>query len=121
VIKIIKGSDSLTVSKGAFKSLFASQGWVEENEADKSVLKADNKADDTFTTDTEDEDTGMEENSEYEDEDESDEESGTELSEIPLGEMTVKELKAFAGENGIDLTGFNNKDEIKAEIKKQLA
>ena len=35
----------------------------------------------------------------------------------PVGEMTVDELKAYAAEHGIDLTGASKKDDILAAIQ----
>ena len=35
----------------------------------------------------------------------------------PVGEMTVEELKAYAAENNIDLTGASKKDDILAAIQ----
>ena len=35
----------------------------------------------------------------------------------PLGSMTVDELKAYAAEHGIDLTGASKKDDILAAIQ----
>ena len=35
----------------------------------------------------------------------------------PVGEMTVDELKAYAAENNIDLTGASKKDDILAAIQ----
>lgn len=42
-----------------------------------------------------------------------------ELKGKPIDEMTVTELKAYAADNGIDLTGASKKDEILAVIREQ--
>lgn len=45
---------------------------------------------------------------------------GVDLSEIPLSQMTDKQLRAYADQLGVDLTGVTSRKAVRAKIRAAL-
>lgn len=125
MIKIKKGSTTLTVSKGAYEDIFRQQGFIPVDEIkapeDTPVVSeepivpaqeedADQKAEPPEETGKQEEDA---------DQNQKDEDADDDLTEKPLSEMTLQELKAYAALKGVNIGALTKKDEIKEAIKAQ--
>lgn len=112
MVTITNGKRILVVSKGAFKSLYARKGWEifsgEENTEEK--VKTPENAE-----------ICSEESEEYDEPDEC-EDAPVEDEEVsvPLSEMTVAELKAFAKDNDIDISGAKTASDIRSIIEAEM-
>lgn len=98
MVKITDGINYFEVTTGAYEEIYKSQGFeiVEENSIDDSI-------------------------EDYIDDSNSDEDDDSnEDSDEPLSEWSSKKVKAFARENGIDLTGTKSVDEAKERINEFL-
>lgn len=115
MVKIRRGSHVLTVTNGAFKSLYAPMGYVVvETEGDAKVPRTPDEVTTTpdATDSSEDDSEGTEDDSEPEDEPEDDE-----LEEKPISEMSFKELKEYASRHGLNVNGLSSKQEIRRALK----
>lgn len=126
MIKITNGKTILTVTSGAYRSLYEKQGWTPYEEGESSPAREEIPTGDTnedevteepeMDTETalEDESDDVEEEELTDDEELSDEE----LEETPLGELTYDEMKRLAAIKKLDVSGIKNKKELKAALKK---
>lgn len=127
MLRITNGVITITVSKGAYKSLFEGNGFRVLNgapgEEDAGVdtthgfpklthlVHSSQQGMEQNVEDTEEE-ADVEEG--YEDEEE------TDLSEIPLGEMSFDQLNEYADQLELDHDGIRSKKELRALIRKHL-
>ena len=123
MISITNGSMTLEVTKGAYNSMYASQGWVilgkdaETNaEDDFKSVEADSDISRISQNDEKQENKleAFEDAIDDEDEDEAD------LSEIPLSQMTVPQLKRYAQQLGVKANTDSSK-ELRNKIRKVLS
>ena len=119
MITIKRGSETLTVTRGAYISMFASQGW-EIVTAPKTGKKND---DFSGVSKTEVVSQGIEETLKKpaeilaeNDEDDDD----IDYSEIPLSEMSVPQLQGYAEQLGLDFD-TNSAKLLRNRIKKALS
>lgn len=117
--KIHKGSQTLEVTKGAYKSIYAPLGWSLETSVEPTQAELPEGEENSSTmppeqpqNDSQQESEGFEAEDEYQDE---------ELSEKPLSEMSFDELKQYASELGLEYVGIRSKKELRALIKSALA
>lgn len=121
MIRIKKDDLSITVTVGAYESIFRPQGFIPADMLDPATEFAEAQTDRSLTASGSLE----EERAEHE---EQAEESGYEpeaetvdedLLEKPLANMKLEELKRYAELRKIDIKGLTRKEEIKAAIKSQ--
>lgn len=98
MVKITNGTDTFTVTRGAFDGIYSRQGYkiVDEKETKKDVEppKAPEKSDDDkFIED---------------------------MIEKPISQWSKDEVKRFAALKDIDITGTKNANEAKELIKEFL-
>ena len=134
MLVITNGSMDLTVTKGAYESLYKHQGFavkgagvhtpspeITKTESSQAEMPEEAHEEEAMVTPTE-ADSGksdiedLAEDDAYEDE----EEEEPKLSEIPLAEMTKAQLIAYAEELGIELDGDETKRALRVAIRKAL-
>lgn len=118
MLTISRGNQTLTVTKGAYKSIYAPQGWEITprkiaNEKDDFMADSENGIVSLKTT--EDENLAGK-NDEIED-DIQDIEEEIDFSEIPLSEMSVPQLKLYAKQLGIDVN-TDSARQLRSQIRK---
>lgn len=121
MIKIVKDGSELIVTKGAYTSVFLPQGWTKcEDEID--VLSDDNSLidKDIDSGDKIDEASDFPANLDTENGELTSEVSEDAENDFDLNDLSVKELKTFAGEHGIDLDIAKNKQEMVALIRAEM-
>lgn len=99
MIRIKRGSHTMSVTRGAFNAVYKPMGYteMEEHKAPKTHEETDD---------------------EYEDADmDSDEDDEPELGEKPLNEMNFNELKEYATQLGIATAGMRTRRELKEAIQ----
>lgn len=115
---ITNGVQTLTVTSGAYMSIYAPQGW---KPVDTSTHAEMLEEDEVFSTDRlpdpEPEST-TEPILAQESEDESGEEEN--LSEIPLTEMNSAQLREYAKQLGVDIKGLTSKKAVRDRIRAVL-
>lgn len=117
---IKKDGTTLNVTRGAFLSLFADQGWEPATESAKDIKTSKNDnfmapkpkrkasshkkapSDIPFSNIVEEE---IEDNEDY---------------DLVLEDMTVKELVEYADEKGVDIEGLSKKADLIKAIEKEL-
>lgn len=119
MVTIQRAGHVLTVSKGAFKTLYRPMGYVivgDEGEPEASPAPGkeitppdtgDGSEDDLSSGEDEVQDDGEDTDEDQDDED---------LEEKPLSEMNFKELKAYAKRRGINVNGMSSKKEVREAI-----
>lgn len=114
MLTITDGVKTLTVTKGAFNSMFAPQGWEEV-----TTRKIARKNSDLRTV-TEDKEIIQDrvENTDFPAENDA-ENDEIDLSEIPLSEMNVPQLKTYAKQLGIEVNTDSAKA-LRVQIRKIL-
>lgn len=120
MITIKRGSETLTVTRGAYKSMFASQGWEivttpktgKKNDDFSGVSKTE-----VVSQDIEETPKKPVENLAENDEEDSDD---IDYSEIPLSEMSVPQLQGYAEQLGLDFD-TNSAKLLRNRIKKALS
>lgn len=124
--KIHKGSQTLEVTKGAYRAIYAPLGWSLEASVEPTQAELPEGEENSSTTppeqpqnDSQQESEDFEAEDEYQDEGTSEELE--ELSEKPLSEMSFDELKQYASELGLEYIGIRSKRELRALIKSALA
>ena len=97
MVKITDGVNYFEVTTGAYEEIYKSQGFeiVDDSNEDSIEDYIDDSIDDEDDDSNED-------------------------SDEPLSEWSSKKVKAFARENGIDLTGTKSVDEAKERINEFL-
>lgn len=121
--KIHKGSQTLEVTKGAYRAIYAPLGWSLEASVEPTQAELPEGEENSSTTPPEQPQNDFQQESEdFEAEDEyQDEDTSEELSEKPLSEMSFDELKQYASELGLEYAGIRSKKELRALIKSALA
>lgn len=122
MVIIQRAGHVLTVSKGAFKTLYKPMGYVivgDEGEPEASPAPGkeitppdtvDGSEDDLSSSEDESEDESDGADADLDDEEDAD------LEEKPLSEMNFKELKAYAKRRGINTNGMSSKKEVRDAI-----
>lgn len=118
MITITNGKRTTVVTSGVYRELYAPEGWKivgesEENTINEEIFSSEEKTSENYENEPSDE---YSEDEEVEDKIESEEED----IEKPLSEMSIKELKQFAEEKGIDISSAKNKQDIKAIIAAEM-
>lgn len=117
MITITNGVRAMTVSKGAFKTLFEPNGWKIASLTDEKLNAEDFISED----EKEPESSNLPPLVPPEDEDEEEvEEEEDEEVEKPISEMTVEELKEYAHELGLDISKAKNKKELRHMISSAI-
>lgn len=116
LIIINKNGKELKVTKGAFKSIFKKQGWVEGEyiEPEEYVGYTEDDENDYGEENTDEEDNS--------DEEDSDDDSESEIEQLllkPVSEMSTKEIIILAEHFGIERKG-KKKDEVKELLLKEM-
>lgn len=121
MLTITNGKTILTVTKGAYESMYAPQGW--EIRSDETGSKNDdlrgisgNKEITLPESESPVFDPKSEQPDDGDDELESDE---VDLSEIPLSEMSVPQLKSYAKQLGVEVN-TDSARQLRSQIKKVL-
>ena len=124
MIKITNGFSTLEVTKGAFKDIFSAQGFspVCEMHVEGSTepIHANQPVEDKLLNEEPKEasegnserNTGVPESDKL-----SDDEN---LSEIPISEMTNEQLKKYAEQLGVDLSGATTRKAVMSKIRSAL-
>lgn len=127
MIQIVKGSQHLEVTSGAFKTMFEPSGWSLQSDVTVGAtaeqitglphLGVTNRVGDKNDTWS----NSVDKNDDADESDENDLENNKlgdeELTEKPLAEMSFEELKRYAEIMNIDITGSKSKKEIRATIR----
>lgn len=128
MITITNGVDVIQVTQGAFTDIFKSQGFIEINEkqpetraevtmslSEETIERGDEHVSEAIldqkSGDPKFETTFEEEKSQPEEID---------LSEIPLSEMTDKQLKEYAAQLGVDISGITSRKAVRNKIRSAL-
>lgn len=112
MVKIKRGDHVLTVTSGAYKTIFKPMGYkvvkgnYTEPEEEEKVAEVEQ---------TEEPDDPEQEEQDEEPDEEEEEDSG--LDEKPLSEMNKTELKEYAEQLGIDAEGLSKQEIRKAILK----
>lgn len=120
MLTITNGFSTLVVTKGAYNSMYAPQGWeittdkITNEKDDFSVVSEDREI---IPTEDENSNPGPAED-EIEDEEIEDDEE-IDFSEIPLSEMSVPQLKMYGEQLGIEIDTDSAKT-LRNRIKKAL-
>lgn len=124
MIKITNGLTTLEVTPGAYKDIFSHQGYtpVQSVSTNQTEMPAVVSQPDGDKLPGEDSETVTESISDQETDGDTPEEISEEenLSEIPLGEMTDKQLREYADQLGVDLTGVTSRKAVRAKIRAAL-
>lgn len=121
MLTITNGAQTLTVTKGAYNSMYAPQGWeiastkMSSENIDLSVV-SENKG--LLPTEAENTKTGDEIDAPGDVESEEPEED-IDLSEIPLSEMSVPQLKTYAKQLGLEVN-TDSARQLRNQIRKTL-
>ena len=118
MVTIQRAGHVLTVSKGAFKTLYKPMGYVivgDEGEPEASPAPGKEITLPDTGDGSEDDLSSGEDESDGADADPDDEEDA-DLEEKPLSEMNFKELKAYAKRRGINTNGMSSKKEVRDAI-----
>lgn len=121
--KIHKGSQTLEVTKGAYRAIYAPLGWSLGAPVEPTQAELSEGEENSSTTPSEQpQDDFQQESEDFKAEDEyQDEDTSEELSEKPLSEMCFDELKQYASELELEYAGIRSKKELRALIKSALA
>lgn len=124
MIKITNGLTTLEVTPGAYKDIFSAQGYtpVEGTSVKQTEMPAETPQP-TGGNFTEGEPENVPESiSEQETDDIIPENNSEEidLSEIPLAEMSDAQLRAYAEQLGVDITGLTSRKAVRNKIKSAL-
>lgn len=130
MISITNGINRMSVTRGAYREIFAPQGWiiVDDEISDQTGVglqipnkpaeienyeEIDGSSEDVDDIENDVDETDYEEDEEIETEDEEIEE----LEEKPLSELSFDELQRLAKYKGIDISGLRSKKELRQAIK----
>lgn len=121
MLKITNGKVTLFVTPGAYRDVYAPQGFTEvttratETPQIEPEPQGGNLPGVTPEDVTEDNSDASEDASEPETP-----KTSEDLSEIPLGEMDSDQLRAYAKELGVDLSGLTSKKAVRNKIRAAL-
>ena len=113
MVTITNGKRTTVVTSGVYRELYAPEGWQivsegNENTSAKEILNFEEKTSE------------IDENELSEDYFEPEEVEEVEDIEKPLSEMSIKELRNYAEEKGIDVSSAKNKQDIRAIIAAEM-
>lgn len=114
MLTIVKENQELIVTKGAYNTMYAPQGWViKSDEIISATVKAtpEEKIAVLFQEEAIDQST--------EDVTNEPDLDTVDLSEIPLSSMTVEQLKAYAQQLGVEVNSDSAR-QLRSRIKKVL-
>lgn len=117
MVKIERAGHTLTVTRGAFNTLYRPLGYVivgTEGEPEASPISDEAITPPVDDAGSEDDQGSIEDEDNEADEEQDDEEE--DLDEKPLSEMNFKELKAYAKRRGINTNGMSSKKEVREAI-----
>ena len=126
MIKIHRGTSTLTVTHGAYENYYKHLGYEPvgvakngENPGEENTHLTDDSQHCGDPTQLKtDEDTPDDEGEEFDDEEDAGEE--VDLSEIPLSEMSFDQLCEYADQLGLDHDGIRSKKDMRALIREHL-
>ena len=125
MVQITNGIVTLSVTPGAYKNIYASQGFREVNTKTPSKAKVESQIETdisvgTFPEVTPEDATASEFDASTVGTVSETPEPDVDLSEIPLGEMNSEQLKAYAKQLGVDLKGMTSKKAVRDKIRAAL-
>lgn len=126
MLQVTNGINTLTVSRGAYMSLYRNRGFhvVGDEEAEEVPGMVDTHADalpcDLGTPSHQPEPYTGEEEPETEDEGAEEGEEDVDLSEIPLGEMDFETLCRYADQLNVERNGIRSRKELRSAIREHL-
>lgn len=125
MVEITNGVNTLVVTKGAYESMYAPQGWkrieesaskIQDSARDRTIKEIIESEDENLAADKISEPNDGESNKSDEPELEEEE---IDLSEIPLSEMSVPQLKQYGQQLGIEVDTDSAKA-LRSRIRKVL-
>lgn len=126
MLQVTNGAVTLTVTKGAFKSFYAPNGFHavdgEDGHEEAGVVTTHPTPETGHSGHSSQQELRQSvDDTEDEDEDgEEDTEESVDLSEIPLGEMSFDQLNEYADQLELDHDGIRSKKELRALIREHL-
>lgn len=129
MITITNGRVTLSVTPGAYREVYAPQGFTEaktktsHKDKIKSEIKPEAQGNNLLGVTPEDvtEDNSNAPEDKFETNiPEQVADTDEDLSEIPLGEMNSEQLRAYAKQLGVDLKGLNSKRAVRDKIRAVL-
>ena len=121
MVTIVKGNQTLTVTKGAYNEMYASQGW-EIRTRETGVLKDDLRtvSKNRVIIPTQPQKQNLDNpTQQYEDIFDEPEVDDMDLSEIPISEMSVPQLKLYGKQLGVEVNTDSAKT-LRNRIRKVL-
>lgn len=129
MVNIVKDKTHLSVSSGAFRSIYQPSGWKLETDAEDEFsmpktslppiggnVNPEDKKDTADVSGYEDDDSEESDETSQDTADVSDDE----LTEKPLSDMSFEELKRYAEIMDIEVAGLKSKKEIRAAIREAM-
>lgn len=121
MLKITNGIVTLSVTSGAYKDVYALQGFQIVTSRATETPQIEPETQGGNLPEVTPEDVSEDKSDAPEDTLASETpEAVTDLSEIPLGEMNSEQLRAYAKELGVDLKGMTSKKAVREKIKAAL-
>ena len=125
MIKITNGSETYTVTQGAYKDIFKPQGFYEVSDNRTEMREETSFINEGSLTPTGGEPTSEAISVQETEDSEPDIASGSEeapsdLSEVPLSEMTDKQLREYAKQLGVNLKGITSRKAVRDKIRSVL-
>lgn len=125
MITITNGRVTLSVTPGAYREVYAPQGFTEVTTRATETPQIEPQAQGNNLPEVTPEDTTEDNSDASEDKFETNTpehvaDTDEDLSEIPLGEMNSEQLKAYAKQLGVDLRGLNSKRAVRDKIRAAL-
>ena len=119
MVKITNGEKTLTVTQGAYNSVYAPNGWQKIEPAAEPTEMSSNTQTDSGVKLSEPEDKNTTEDNFVQENDDS-EINSEELSKIPLTDMNSSQLKAYANKLGVDIKGVKSRKVVIERIRAVL-
>lgn len=121
MLKITNGKVTLFVTPGAYRDVYAPQGFTEVTTRATETPQIEPEPQGGNLPEVTPEDVTEDNSDASEDISEPDtSEQVEDLSEIPLGEMNSEQLRAYAKQLGVDLKGLNSKRAVRDKIRAAL-
>lgn len=115
---ITNGVQTLTVTSGAYTSIYAPQGWKPVSTSTQAEMPEEDEAFLPDKVPDPESENASEAILAQESDDEGDEEEN--LSEIPLTEMGSAQLRKYAKQLGVDIKGLTSKKAVRDRIRAVL-
>lgn len=120
MLKITDGRVTLFVTPGAYRDVYAPQGFSEVTSEATETPQIEPETHGGNLSRVTPEDITEDNSEPSEDIPEPETPEDLDLSEIPLGEMNSEQLRAYAKQLGVDLRGLNSKRAVRDKIKAAL-